>query len=460
MKSTRGCVGIQLRSFSRSCELSSYRAVLARCHPEEMGVGLDFGTTNSSIALAGPNGVQVANFPYSGGVTESFRSLLYLHRIRENGRSVIKSWSGPAGIDEYLRFDEKGRLVQSLKSFLTSRSLQTTEVFGRRFKLEELIARILADIRVGCEDQLGPTAKQVVVGRPVQFVGSKSEADDEYALDRLKEALLIAGFEDVRFEYEPVAAAYHYESTLDHDELVMIGDFGGGTSDFSLLRVGPSLRRLGATRHVIGNEGVGIAGDAFDARIIRRLVSPALGAGSELESGGKTLPVPNWVYFKLERWHHLSFLKSADTLNMLKNVAAQALEPEKIKGLLYLIQHDLGYQLHRAVQRAKITLSHADHTRFRFADGDAEIDEELTRADFEIWIQEELNDIEGHVDALLSKTGTHASDVDAVFLTGGSSFVPAVRRIFESRFGHAKIRTGGEFTSVARGLALRAAELH
>jgi hypothetical chaperone protein len=429
------------------------------CHPEKMPVGLDFGTTNSSIALAGANGVEVAKFAYTGGVTESFRSLLYLHRIRENGRSTIKSWSGPAGIDEYLASDEKGRLVQSLKSFLTSRSLQTTEVFGRRFKLEELIARILADIRADAESQFGPTAKQVVVGRPVRFVGAESGADDEYALARLKEALLIAGFKEVSFEYEPVGAAYHYESTLDHDELVMIGDFGGGTSDFSLLRVGPSLRQSGATRHVIGNEGVGIAGDSFDARIIRHLVSPALGAGSELESSGKRLPVPNWVYFKLERWHHLSFLKSAETLNMLKSVAAQAVEPKKIDALLYLIQHDLGYQLHRAVQRAKITLSNAERTRLHFSDGDAEIDQELTRADFESWIQEELREIEDHVDGLLSKTGTQAADVDVVFLTGGSSFVPAVRRIFESRFGHHKIRTGGEFTSVARGLALRAMEL-
>jgi hypothetical chaperone protein len=424
-----------------------------------MSIGLDFGTTNSSIALAGPDGVQVANFAYSGGVTESFRSLLYLHHIREHGRSTIKSWSGPAGIEEYLHSDEKGRLVQSLKSFLSSRSLQTTEVFGRRFKLEELIARILADIRTGAERQFGSSSKRVVVGRPVRFVGAESDADDEYAVKRLKEALTLAGFEEVSFEYEPVGAAYHYESTLDHDELVMIGDFGGGTSDFSLLRAGPSLRRSGAARQVIGNEGVGVAGDSFDARIIRHLVSPALGAGSELKSGRKRLPVPNWVYFKLERWHHLSFLKSADTLNMLKSVAAQALEPEKIQALLYLIQHDLGYQLHRAVQRAKITLSHAEAARFQFSDGDAEIDKELTRTDFEGWIQEELGDIEEHINRLLSKTGTHPNDVDVVFLTGGSSFVPAVRRIFESRFGHHKIRTGGEFTSVARGLALRAAEL-
>jgi hypothetical chaperone protein len=218
-----------------------------------MGIGLDFGTTNSSIALAGPRGVEVARFAYRSGVTESFRSLLYLHQVFEYGRKTIKSWSGPAAIDEYLASDEKGRLVQSLKSFLTSRSLQSTEVFGRRFRLEELIARILADIRVAAEKQFGSTARRVVVGRPVRFVGSESIADDEYALMRLKEALLLAGFEDISFEYEPVGAAFHYESALDHDELVLIGDFGGGTSDFSLLRVGPSLRESGVNCEVIGN---------------------------------------------------------------------------------------------------------------------------------------------------------------------------------------------------------------
>jgi hypothetical chaperone protein len=424
-----------------------------------MGVGLDFGTTNSSIALAARDGVQVATFPYSGGETESYRSLLYLRRLRDGHRSTIKSWSGPVGIDEYLHSDEKGRLVQSLKSFLTSRSLQSTEVFGRQMKLEELIARILRDIREGAEQRFGKAARRAVVGRPVRFVGSDSDADDEYAVGRLKSALLLAGFEEIAFEYEPVAAAYHYESLLDHDELVIIGDFGGGTSDFSLLRVGPSMRASGKARQVIGNDGVGVAGDSFDARIIRHLVSPALGAGSEIKSNGKKLPVPNWVYFKLERWHHLSFLKSVETLNMLTSVAAQAIERRKIEALLYLVQHDLGYQLHRAVQRVKVELSQAESARFEFVDGDAELDEALTRTEFERWISEEIAQLEGSVDALLQKTGVHARDVDVVFLTGGSSFVPAVRRIFEERFGPEKIRTGGEFTSVARGLALRAAEM-
>ncbi len=424
-----------------------------------MAVGIDFGTTNSSIAVADrTGGVKLARFTYSDGSTESFRSLLYLHRLRESGRVTIQSWSGPAGIDHYLNADEKGRLIQSLKSFLSSRNLKSTEVFGRHFKLEELIARILRDIHKGAESLFSSRMGKVVVGRPVRFVGAESDADDAFALTRLEAALHSAGFEDISFEYEPVGAAYHYESTLDHDELILIGDFGGGTSDFSLLHVGPSIRIGRVRREVIGNEGIGIAGDSFDAKIIRHLVSPALGAGTMLRSGDKLLPVPNWVYFKLERWHYLSFLKSSETLDMLKNVAGQALEPEKIRALLYLVNHDLGYHLHRAVQRAKLELSHARKATFRFSDGDVEIDAELTRADFEAWIDEDIREIAERVDRLLRKAGVHMNDVDAVFLTGGSSFVPAVRRIFESRFGAAKIRTGDEFTSVARGLALKALE--
>lgn len=421
-----------------------------------MHIGIDFGTTNSSLAVVEPQGtVRLTTFPWSGALTESFRSLLYLERWKEGHRNTVKSWGGPFGITRYLEADDKGRLIQSLKSFLTSRSLVSTEIFGRQFQLEELIARMLREIRAAAEEQFGQPIHTAVVGRPVRFVGAESEADDDFAEARLRKAYLKAGFEHVDFELEPVGAACHYESTLDHDELIMIGDFGGGTSDFSLLRVGPS--RLAGRHQVLGNEGVAIAGDAFDAKIVRHLVSPALGAGTILNSHGKLLPVPNWVYFKLERWHHLSFLKSRETLTMLQSVARQALAPDQLKALLWLIEHDLGYPLHQAVQRVKAALSTETKAEFYFLDGDVELRETVSRARFEDWISEELTAIEGGVDRLLEKTSVSPKDVDKVFLTGGSSFVPAVRRIFTSRFGDAKIETGGEFTSVARGLALRAA---
>jgi hypothetical chaperone protein len=429
---------------------------------DRVRIGIDFGTTNSSIGLPrGGSNVELVRFAHSGGIAEAFRSLLYLEQVKALGRTSLRSWTGPAAIAQYLEAETKGRLIQSLKSYLTSRTLTGTEVFGRRYTIEELIARILTDLRDHAERQFGIPIRFATVGRPVQFVGAETDADNLYALSRLKKAFQQAGFESVDFELEPVAAAYHYESTLDRDELILIGDFGGGTSDFSLLHVGPGVRKRGRTpQDLLGNSGVGLAGDAFDARIVRNLVSPRLGAGSTARSMNKVLPaVPNWVYFKLERWHHLSFLRTSSTMTMLRSSRVQALEPEKIQALINLIEEDLGYQLHQAVQHVKCELSTAPRADFRFVDGSLEIAATVSRKEFETWISGELGSIERCIDSLLETTGVNPRDVDKVFLTGGSSFVPAVRRIFEARFGSARVRSGGEFTSVARGLALRAAEV-
>ena len=421
-------------------------------------IGVDFGTTNSSIACADRSGeVRLAQFPYLGSLTDSYRSLLYLQQTKVGGANTLKSWTGPEGTEQYLSADVKGRLIQSLKSFLSSRNLHSTEVFGRRHTIEDLIARILRDLREKAEHQFGVSIRSAVVGRPVHFVGAENPEDDGYAEGRLRLAFESAGYEAVGFEMEPVAAAHHYESTLDHDELILIGDFGGGTSDFSLVHVGPTARRKeNISGGIVGNAGVGIAGDAFDAKIIKHLVSPALGAGSHLRSLGKILTVPNWVYIRLERWHHLSLLRGRDVLAMLRGVQAQSLEPEKIVALIHFIKEDLGFHLHRAVQKVKNDLSNAPLATFQFSDGFVDLAAEVKRPTFEEWISEELEKISGCVDSLLTSSGVLPKDVDMVFLTGGSSFVPAVRRIFESRFGKERIRGGNEFTSVARGLALKA----
>jgi hypothetical chaperone protein len=427
----------------------------------QAAIGIDFGTTNSSIAFAERSDeVQLAKFPYLGGLTDAYRSLLYLQQVREGGVNTLKSWTGPDGIGHYLSTDVKGRLIQSLKSFLSSRTLHGTEVFGRRYTVEDLIARILKDLREKAEPQFGIKIRSAVAGRPVHFVGAENQEDDSYAEGRLRSAFELAGYESVQFEMEPVAAAHYYESTLDHDELILIGDFGGGTSDFSLVHVGPTVRRRGRVPgDIVGNAGVGVAGDSFDAKIIRHLVSPALGAESQLRSLGKILTVPNWVYIRLERWHHLSLLRGRDVLNMLRGVHAQSLEPEKIAALIHFIKEDLGFHLHRAVQKVKVDLSNEPLARFQFSDGFVDLRAVVERQSFEEWISEELGQIARCVDSLLNSSGILPKDVDMVFLTGGSSFVPAVRRIFETRFGEKRIRSGDEFTSVARGLALKAMDV-
>jgi hypothetical chaperone protein len=425
-------------------------------------VGFDFGTTNSSVAHLNQNSeIQLASFPSQAGPVESVRSVLYLEMLAGgNGTRKAHALTGPAAIERYLQAEEKGRLIQSLKSHLSSRSLTGTEVFGRRYKLEDLVARMLSDLRQNAEKDFGRPVRYAMVGRPVRFVGAETTEDDDFAVSRLRTAFASAGFEHVDFEMEPVAAACAYEASLDHDELILIGDFGGGTSDFSLLRVGRGVRSRGRNPNdLLGNSGVGIAGDAFDARIVRKLVSPALGSNSEARSLGKVLTaVPAWIYANLERWHYLSFLRTNNVREILKSARIRALEPEKIQALITLIEEDLGYQLHQAVQQVKFQLSRNDAAEFRFREGSMDLRIPVTRANFESWIADDLQRIEESIDNLLKNSGIDRRSVDRVFLTGGSSFVPAVRRIFETRFGKDRIRGGNEFTSVAHGLALRAAE--
>jgi hypothetical chaperone protein len=221
------------------------------------------------------------------------------------------------------------------------------------------------------------------------------------------------------------------------------------------MRVGPSR---GAS-DILGTDGVALAGDAFDSRIVRHLVAPALGRGSKYETHGKTMPVPPWLHSHLERWHHLSFLKSRETMSLLATILEGAERPDQIESFIHVVENDLGYQLYRAVERTKIALSTAESAPFRFVDPPIHIERTVTRAEFEEWIDPQVRAIETCVDGLLARTGVSARDVDRVFATGGSSLVPAVRRIFDTRFGAAKVAGGDELTSVARGLALRARDL-
>jgi len=430
-------------------------------------IGLDFGTTNSALCVAGNSALCVAGagdepvmaqFADGAVSTDTFRSILFFSAEALPDKRAPAS-AGPNAIREYLAAGGAGRLIQSLKSFLADHGFQSTEIFKRIYRLEDLVALILVPLRAEAEAFLGTLGNSAVVGRPVHFSSAVSADDERLAVARLEVALKRAGFAQVTFEYEPVAAAYYYGQRVEREEVVLIGDFGGGTSDFSLLRISP-----GAGGHIgyeiLGNDGVAIAGDAFDRELLRHLVAPELGRGSKYRSPyGRILPIPNPIYFSFERWHQLSFMKARATMARLEELKRTALEPGKIEALIHIVSNDLGYRLFRAVERTKAELSSAEQSVFSFADHPVAIEKLVTRAEFERWIAPELKAIADCVDRLMAKTGMAAARVDRVFLTGGSSFVPAVRRIFQTRFGEEKIRTGDEFTSVARGLALRGLDL-
>lgn len=432
----------------------------------ERFIGLDFGTTNSALALAGRDGrSELVRFDTREGPSSTFRSVLFFDPSELDPKYGVRALAGPQALERYRDAVTPGRLIQSLKSYLATDLLRSTVVFERSYTLEALIALILRGIRQQCGAALGDPSsvvRGVVVGRPVKFSNADTPEDEARALDRLRASLALAGLEDVTFEYEPVGAAYFYESRLDHDELVLIGDFGGGTSDFCLVRVGPGAKKAASASRILGTEGVGLAGDVFDGEIVDAVVSPRLGKGSTYRSylDGKDIAVPSWLYERVRRWHHLSFLRSRETLRFIQEMRDQSPDRAALSALLHLVEDDLGFDLHRVVEGTKVRLSREDQVALRFVDAPVDIDVAVARGDFERWIRGDLDLLRGCIDRLLASTGVKAAEIDRVFLTGGTSMVPAVRKIFVDRFGEDRLRAGDELTSVASGLALRARELH
>src|SRR5580704_17189320 len=383
-------------------------------------VGIDFGTTNSAVAIAEDNG-DVALVQLGGAST--WRTVLYF----ESGGQLS---AGAPAIARYLETGGDGRLVQSIKSHLASSSFTKTSILGRRWALDDMVAAYLRQIRAASPIELGTRA---VVGRPVKYWGAEHADDDTRAIERMRAALGKAGFTDVVFELEPVGAAARYAARLDHDELIVVADYGGGTTDFSVIRVGRG------DAHVLASGGIGVSGDAFDARVIHAVVAPALGRGSRyrVDEMGGTAPVPAWIYGHLRRWHLLSFLKEESTQRLLARVAAGALAPDKVGRLVRMVDDDLGLPLHRVVEGAKVRLSRAARDTIDVAALDLAL--AIARDDFDAWIRDDLDAIDRVLDETLARAGIVAADVDRVFATGGSSLVPAVRARLAARFGDERV---------------------
>jgi hypothetical chaperone protein len=411
---------------------------------QTLTLGVDFGTTNTVLALCdGEGGAQVARFPNPvGSPASAFRSVL---SVQEEAHAIE---AGPWAIEAFLDEPDGTRLIQSFKSFAASAIFSGTSIFGRRFQFEDLLFAFLSRTL----DRAGGVqagAARTVIGRPVVFAGSSP--DEQLALGRYATAIRRLELPDLAFAYEPVGAAFFFAKRLEGAATVMVADFGGGTSDFSVIRFRREGGRLSA--EPLSHSGVGVAGDAFDFRIIDHVVSPQLGKGGDYVSDGKRLPVPNRYYAAFARWSQLALMKGSRDMRELRQIARAAVDPTGLERFIELLETDQGYRLYRAVTATKEALSGADHAPFSLKAETVEIEAEVNRQDFEQWIRPELQAIEQAVDRALTSASLRDQDVDKVFLTGGSSFVSAVRAIFLQRFGADAIETGGEFESIAAGLA-------
>ncbi|MGO4667241.1 Hsp70 family protein [Bosea sp. 2RAB26] len=417
----------------------------------DIAIGIDFGTTNSVVALARPDGsVSTRSFATKQGAVDAYRSALMFWREGRPPQARVVHVSGPDALDMALGMTTEHRFLQSLKTHLSSRAFQETRLFGKLYRLEDLIGVFLADLSAGLDD-LSETP--LISGRPVVFAGERP--DEELAVKRLSASYAKAGMPKVDFAYEPLGAAYWYARDLKTPQTMLVADFGGGTSDFSVMRFEPGgAGRLEAIP--LSHAGVGVAGDTFDYRIIEHAVSPRLGKGSQYRSFEKLLPIPAHYHAAFAQWHRLSLMKSRETMAELKALIRDAVEPGKLEDLLTVIEYDLGYELYRAVSAAKVALSSQDETVLDFRQMDVSIEGTIRRTDFESWIAEDVASIEAALDRALVEAKVESGAIEAVFMTGGTSHVPAVRALFDRRFGSERVHIGDAFRSVASGLALLA----
>lgn len=451
--------------------------------PAEVRLGIDFGTSNTSIGLFDGQRVQLFPIDPANYAPHTCRSLLYMQRRggRFIGKDALKTYFADnadrvhrwvrqiVGRHEYVSESiktgnfyldvdeaEPGRFFESLKTGLRSTMTVNTLLLdpspahgsppsGVMYSVEDLIGEFLAEVKQRAEATLGRRIDSIYLGRPVHF--SSDPAIDAAAVAHLERAAASAGFRDVTFEYEPVAAAFDYEQRLTEPQTVLVFDFGGGTLDVTVMRLGG-----GSAPVILSLDGVAIGGDDLDSRIMQGKLLKYFGEGVTL--GPHRQEFPRHMLERITRWQTIRELDNPKTLDFLREQEAGASSPRAIRALRTLIAHDLSLPLYEEIERAKIDLSSHEETTLRMFNRDIAINERITRAEFERLIADELVAIGVCVDRVVAASGLAPAQIDTVLRTGGSSSIPAFVRLLESRFGAAKIRRQDVFTGIAAGLSI------
>jgi hypothetical chaperone protein len=408
--------------------------------------GIDFGTTNSALSVYRNGTVEVVSVESNGG--ELMRSVLYFNEDNE-------IFAGSEAIRHYVDEGAAGRFMQSIKTFLPNTSFNTTEVFGKRYTIDDLIAIILRKLKACGEAHVGCPVESVVLGRPVVF--STDAAKDAVAQQRLESAARKAGFKNIWFQYEPVAAALAFESSLPagQERTVFIGDFGGGTSDFSVIRVkGGAFARADRRSDVLSLGGVYVAGDKFDSQIMWDKLAGHFGRHARYKTMGKDdwINVPRSIIYTLCQWHRIPLLRARKTRELIRVIKGTTDDRQAIEHLENIINDNFGFFLFQAIEKAKCELSAREQAVISFIERDLCISEEIGKKEFETINAENFRQIADCIDEVVAKSGLLPGQINTVFLTGGTSRIPHIRTLFTERFGRDKIESKDAFTSVVHGL--------
>jgi hypothetical chaperone protein len=407
--------------------------------------GIDFGTSNSTVGWLRPGAPTLLTLE-AGKPT--LPSAVFFNADEES------THFGRDALAEYLEGYE-GRLMRALKSLLGSSLMDgSTEVGGRALPFKDLLASFIGELKTRAEAQAGRSFDQAVFGRPVHFVDD-NEIADRRAQDTLEAIARQVGFKDVSFQFEPIGAALHYEAGLDREELVLIADIGGGTADFSLVRLSPErARRVDRREDLLGNAGLHVGGTDFDRALSLEAVMPLLGYRGLMKSGAE---IPSNLFFQLATWHTINFAYTRQAFADFQHIYRDAAARRELDRLARLIGQREGHWLALQVEQAKIDLSTADTTLLHLDRLEAGLAHGISREDFAQATRSLVERVAATVGGLLDQAGVAREQVDTLYFTGGASGVPQLRARIAAELPQARSVEGDLFGSIGAGLAVEAA---
>lgn len=407
--------------------------------------GIDFGTTNSALSIYDEDQKKIIT-------TITVPSLIYFHH--EAIANELNYVVGEQAIAAYLSDGMKGRFIKSIKQILSRTSFTETRIHNKRYNAADLVTLILKDLKAKADLIVGEDVQKAVIGRPV-FFDDDSTAKDTLAQTRLNKAAENAGFTEVRFQFEPIGAAFAYEKTITKKENVLVADLGGGTTDFTYLVLDPAKAGNKDRRNdMMASGGIYIGGDSLDSAFMWDRGTPYFGKNTLYEATpGKVLTVPVSLFANICSWDQMNFFNGLRIQKDLENYYHYSKNDRKFKNLLTLIDHNLGYSVFQQIEKTKINLSTQSVSPFQYANMEIEIDEQISIEQYNGIIAKDLGKVSAYLDEFMLKNNIEAGDIDSLFLTGGTSLVAAVKELFTTKFPHVPVNSGDNFTSVAQGLA-------
>lgn len=408
--------------------------------------GIDFGTTNSALAIYDEDSKEIHS-------TIIIPSLIYFYHQLNTGAE--KNYVvGEDAINAYLSDGMKGRFIKSIKQILSRSSFTETRIHNRRYNASDLVAIILKELKGRADKIVGQDVNKAIIGRPV-FFDDDNVQKDTLAQNRLSKAAEMAGFTQVRFQFEPIGAAFAYEKTLTKKEHVLVGDLGGGTTDFTYLVLDPA--KVGSKdrkKDMMATGGIYIGGDSFDSAFMWERGTPYFGKHTTYEATpGKVLTVPKSLFANICSWDQMNFFNGQRIKKDIDDYYYFSEKDRKFKNLITLIENNLGYSVFQAIERTKITLSSEAQTQFSYHQMEIDIEEEVSLADYQQIIKKDVDRIAVYLEEFMTANHIEVEKIDSLFLTGGTSMVASIQDLFKNKFPHLTLNSGDNFKSVAKGLA-------